>query len=239
MTDEQFELLSAYADGELGEADRRKIERLLETDEAAREAFAAIEGSRSRLRQAYLATYHGDPPERLIRVLGSGREARRLFSGRSWFVAGTAGGAAFAGIFAGWIAAVGVQSASTEPPLLTASADGLAAGAPLTEFLGNASSGAVSEVAGQPSIVLLSFRSSDGPACRQFQTGATMAVACLEGSGEWKIEATAQASGRVTAGYTTAAGDTPAGIEGTISTLGVSEVFDASGEEQAIASGWR
>jgi hypothetical protein len=238
MTDEQFELLSAYADGELGEAGRRQVERLLETDPAAREALAAIEGSHSRLRQAYLATYHADPPERLMQVLTQSGERRRPAPGMRWLFAGSAGGAALAGILAGWFGAVSLQLENVEPPVMMASAEGLQAGEPLAAFLASASSGRVSDVAGQPSAVLLSFQSNDGRACRQFQTGAIMAVGCKQGTDTWTIEVTAQAKTVAEGGYATASGDVPAGIEATISALGVNEVYDARRESDAIAKGW-
>lgn len=238
MTDEQFELLSAYADGELSEAGRRQVELLLETDPAAREALAAIEGSHSRLRQAYLATYHEDPPERLMQVLTHSGERRRPASGMRWLFAGSAGGAALAGILAGWFGAVSLQMAKVEPPVMMASAEGLQAGEPLAAFLASASSGTVSDVAGQPSTVLLSFQSNDGRACRQFQTGAIMAVGCAEGADTWTIEATAPAKPIAEGGYATASGEVPAGIEAAISALGVNEVYDTARERDAIAGGW-
>lgn len=238
MTEEQFKLLSAYADGELGEAERRSVERLLESDPAAREALSAIEGSHSRLRQAYLATYHADLPERLMQVLASPGKRRRPAPGGPWLFAGSAAGAAFAGMLAGWFGAVSVQAASFEPPVLTASADGLEAGKPLSAFLASVSSGSVSDVAGQPSIVLLSFQSDDGRACRQFQTGAIMAVGCKQDQGPWLIEATVQVSPLRTSGYATAAGEVPSGIEAALTALGLSEVYDASRENEAIATGW-
>ena len=238
MTDEQFELLSAYADGELSEAGRRQVEQLLETDPAAREALAAIEGSHSRLRQAYLATYHADPPERLMQVLTGPGERRRPTSGMRWLFAGSAGGAALAGIFAGWFGAVSLQMANLEPPVMMASAEGLLAGEPLAAFLASASSGTVSDVSGQPSTVLLSFQSNDGRACRQFQTGAIMAVGCKQGADTWAIEATAQAKPIAEGGYATASGEIPAGIEAAITALGVNEVYDTPRERDAIAKGW-
>lgn len=238
MTDEQFELLSAYSDGELSEAGRRQVERLLETDPAAREALAAIEGSHSRLRQAYLATYHADPPERLMRVLSQSGERRQPAFGMRWLFAGSSGGAALAGILAGWFGAASLQKANVEQPMIMASAEGLQAGEPLAAFLAGASSGTVSDVAGQPSAVLLSFQSNDGRACRQFQTGAIMAVGCRQGADSWAIEATAQANPIAEGGYATASGDIPAGIEAAISALGVNEVYDARRESEAIAKGW-
>lgn len=238
MTEEQFELLSAYADGELGEADRRQIEQLLETDPAAREALSAIEGSHSRLRQAYLATYHADPPDRLMQVLTRSGDRRRPAFGARWLFAGSAGGAALAGIFAGWFGAASLQTTIPEPPVIIASAAGLEAGKPLAAFLENVSSGTISDVAGQPSTVLLSFQSNDGRACRQFQTGAIMAVGCKQAGDSWTIEATAQAGQLVTGGYETASGATPAGIEAAISALGVNEVYDSSAESEAIRNGW-
>lgn len=238
MTEEQFEMLSAYADGELGETGRRQIERLLETDPAAREALSAIQGSHSRLRQAYLPTYHADPPERLMRVLTVPGERGRPVFGLRWLFAGSAGGAALAGILAGWFGAVTLQTANVEPPVMTASASGLEAGEPLAAFLSDVASGTVIDVAGQPSTVLLSFQSQDGRACRQFQTGAIMAVGCKQDEDTWTIEATAQASPLSAGGYGTASGEVPAGIEAAVSALGLSKIYDASGETEAIANRW-
>jgi hypothetical protein len=238
MTDEQFELLSAYADGELGEAQRRQVERLLESDAAARAALAAIQGSHSRLGQAFLATYHADPPERLVRVLAEPAERRRSAFSMRWLFAGSAGGAALAGILAGWFGAVSLQMADVETPVMVASAEGLQAGQPLAAFLNGVSSGSVGDVAGQPSAVLLSFQSNDGRACRQFQTGAIMAVGCMQDGNSWAIEATAKTAPIAEGGYATAAGEVPAGIEAAISALGVNEVYDARREREAIAKGW-
>jgi hypothetical protein len=238
MTEDQFEMLSAYADGELGETRRRQIERLLETDPLAREALSAIQGSHSRLRQAYLPTYHADLPERLMRVLTiPGERARPVLSLR-WLFAGSAGSAALAGILAGWFGAVTLQTAKIEPPVMVASASGLEAGEPLAAFLASVPSGTVSDVAGQPSAVLLSFQSDDGRACRQFQTGAIMAVGCKQDDETWTIEATAQATPLAAGGYVTASGEVPAGIEAAVTALGVNEVYDASREREAMAKGW-
>jgi hypothetical protein len=238
MTDEQFELLSAYADGELGEAQRRQVERLLESDAAARDALAAIQGSHSRLGQAFLATYHADPPQRLMQVLAEPAERRRSAFSMRWLFAGSAGGAALAGILAGWFGAVSLQVADVETPVMVASAEGLQAGQPLAAFLNGVSSGTVGDVAGQPSAVLLSFQSNDGRACRQFQTGAIMAVGCMQDGNSWAIEATAKTAPIAEGGYATAAGEVPAGIEAAISALGVNEVYDARREREAIAKGW-
>ena len=93
-------------------------------------------------------------------------------------------------------------------------------------------------MAGQPSAVLLSFQSQDGRACRQFQTGATMAVGCKQDDETWTIEETAQASPFAAGGYATASGGVPAGIEAAVTALGVTEVYDASREREAMANGW-
>ena len=238
MTDEQFELLSAYADGELGETDRRRVERLIETDQAAKDALAAIQGSHSRLRQAYLPTFHADPPERLMQALTSSGERRQQIFGGRWLFAGSAGGAALAGIVAGWFGAVSLQMANVEAPLMMASAKGLEAGEPLVAFLEGAASGTVSDVVGQPSIVLLSFENNDGRVCRQFQTGALMAVSCKQGEDSWMIEATSQSDMISEGGYATASGAVPAGIEAAIAALGVKDVYDARRERDAIEQGW-
>ena len=238
MTEDQFEMLSAYADGELGETGRRQIERLLETDPAAREALSAIKGSHSRLGQAYLHTYHADPPERLMQVLTVPAERGRPVFSLRWLFAGSAGGAALAGILAGWFGAVTLQTANVEAPVMVASASGLEAGERLATFLASVPSGTVSDVAGQPSAVLLSFQSDDGRACRQFQTGAIMAVGCKQDDETWTIEATAQASPLAAGGYATASGEVPAGIEAAVTELGVTEIYDANREREAMAKGW-
>ena len=238
MTEDQFEMLSAYADGELGETGRRQIERLLETDPAAREALSAIQGSHSRLRQAYFPTYHADPPERLMQVLTVPAERGRPVFSLRWLFAGSAGGAALAGILAGWFGAVSLQTANVEAPVIVASASGLQAGERLATFLASVPSGTVSDVAGQPSAVLLSFQIDDGRACRQFQTGAIMAVGCKQDDETWTIEATAQASPLAAGGYATASGDVPAGVEAAVTALGVTEIYDANREREAMAKGW-
>lgn len=238
MTNEQFELLSAYADGELPEEDRRRAERLLETDAGAREAFEAIERAGRHVHQAYLPTYYEEPPARLMQALASPLTERRArFPG--WLTLGSASGAAFSGLLLGWIGAASLQVAATESPVLVASADGLIAGKALAGFLDTAKSGNTATVAGQASVVTLSFRAADGRACRQFQTGTVMALGCKDSGEDWLIQATTQTAALSDGGYVPAAGGSPAVIEAAMSALGIADVYDASMEDAAIRDGWQ
>lgn len=238
MTDEIFELLSAYADGELSEADRRRVEQLLETDANAREAFKTIERAGRHLHQAYLPTYYEEPPERLMQALSIQPSERRLRL-PGWLTLGSAGGAAFAGLLLGWMGAASFQLAATDDPVFVAKADGLVAGRAMTEFLDAAKSGEAGTVGGQSSVVALSFRASDGQACRQFQTGSVMAIGCRRAGEEWLIHATSQTAALPGTGYVPAAGGGPAAIEAAIASLGIADVYDASMEDAAIRDGWK
>lgn len=241
MTQDDFERLSAYADGELDNPQRLAVEADLERDPALRAMLAYIRATQSSLHQAYLHTYHSDVPDRLMAVLaepapkrtGAGNSFRRWRL--SVFAAFPA--TAAAGIFAGWFAA-GALATAPAASLMSASADGLVAGPELAQVLETSVSGSPVDVLGATTQIQLSFTAADGEACRQFQAGHTAGLACKQANGTWQIDASAATLASVDEGYAPAAGDAPASIQAAIAGKGAIALLDAEGERASIGAGW-
>ena len=242
MTHDAFERLSAYADGELENAQRLAIEADLAREPSLRSMLAYIRATQSSLQQAYMHTYHSDVPDRLMAVLSRPAAPARGagFWPRSWRLPAFAAipATAAAGIAAGWLVA-GALTTAPAATLMVASAEGLTAGPELARFLDTSVSGSSASVLGAGTQIHLSFAASGGEACRQFQAGQTAGLACKGPDGDWKIEASAATLASVESGYIPAAGDTPATIQTAIASKGVLEILDAERERAEIAAGWR
>lgn len=241
MTQDPFERLSAYADGELENAQRIALEADLASDPSLRAMLAYIRSTQSSLRQAYMHTYHSDVPDRLMAVLAAPPVPARKPAGwlKGWRLPAFAAlpATAAAGILAGWIVAGGL-TAAPGAVLMTASADGLTAGPDLARFLETSVSGVPVKVLGADAQIQLSFAASTGEACRQFQAGQTAGLACKQEGGDWRIEASATTLAASGAGYTPATGAAPAAVESAIASKGVARLLDADGERAQIAAGW-
>jgi anti-sigma factor RsiW len=242
MTQDDFERLSAYADGELDNPRRLAVEADLERDPALRAMLTYIRATQSSLHQAYMHTYHSDVPDRLMAVLAQPPEkpagAGNWF--RHWRLPAFAAlpATAAAGILAGWFAASALVAAPAAS-LMLASADGLVAGPELAHVLDTSVSGSQANVLGAATLIQLSFTAADGEACRQFQAGQTAGLACKQADGTWQIDASAATLAAVHEGYIPAAGDAPASIQAAIAGKGAIELLDAEGERAGIAAGWR
>lgn len=242
MTQDDFERLSAYADGELDNPRRLAVEADLERDPALRATLAYIRATQSSLHQAYMHTYHSDVPDRLMAVLA--KPPAKPDEAGSWFrrwrlpVFATLPATAAAGILAGWFVA-GSLAAAPAAGLMLASAEGLVAGPELAQVLETSVSGSRVDVLGAATTIQLSFTAADGEACRQFQAGQTAGLACKQPGGAWQIDASAATLASVHEGYVPAASDAPASIQAAIAGKGAIELLDADGERAGIAAGWR
>jgi hypothetical protein len=238
MTQDEFERLSAYADGELDNPRRLAVEADLERDPALRAMLAYIRATQSSLHQAYMHTYHSDVPDRLMAVLAEPAETGSRV--RRWRLPVFAAfpTTAAAGILAGWFAA-GALATAPAASLMLASADGLVAGPELAQVLETSVSGSPVDVLGATTHIQLSFTAADGEACRQFQAGLTAGLACKQSDGTWQIDASAATLASVDEGYVPAAGDAPASIQAAIAGKGAIALLDAEGERAGIAAGWR
>ena len=231
MTEFTDEILMAFVDGELDEAERGDVERSAGADPAI---ASRIDGQR-RLRAALSARY--DPileepvKARFLSLLEpkvvaiDAARPKRGFALR-WPEAAAAMAATFV---------VGLLSA----PLLTSNRDG---------FDGSAMSarGAVAEAletqlaSAQPADAAVrigvTFAATDGRPCRTFETAGSAGLAC-RGEREWEMVATALAGGGPGGEYRQA-GSGPERVMQTAQEMMLGEPLDAAAEKRARDSGW-
>ncbi|MBX7247991.1 MAG: hypothetical protein K1X35_02960 [Caulobacteraceae bacterium] len=238
------EQLMAYVDGEAEPAEARAVEKAMEEDPAIRAEIEALRAGAHSVRAAFPEPTPTPADEHLAeliraRLAGSGEvvdlSARR--AARAAWVRRAAWPAAIAaslivGISAGWLAK------HSDPGLI---GPGGAASRSLAGALSAAPSGRLEKISADASVrPVISFRTADGQACRQFaiEGKAPMSgLACRDGSA-WRVRALAETTGRSGA-YTTAEGPGEDHVSEMVDGLIAGEPMDAAQEAAAISAGWR
>lgn len=244
MTDQEFELLSAYFDGELSPEKMAEIEAALETDSELRAAFEALSRTQASLAPAFNQTMHETPPERLTDMLtvSEGTRGKERMSGwlRSLISPPALAGATAAlalGVVAGTALAPQKQNANS---LVIAAGDHLVAGSELDQLLSASASGDIVSTEVGKGLIRLSIALEDGSHCRHFYIGASTGIACTQEGGPWGIETlVAHAPVGNEPELELASSEMPDAVRATLESLGSVEPLNAEAESELIERKWR
>ncbi|MGE5565071.1 MAG: anti-sigma factor family protein [Parcubacteria group bacterium] len=220
------EMLMAYVDGELPEAERLKVESVVAADPALQERLEKHRRFRTRMGGAFAGVLDEPVPERLLE---SAKPSNVVpFPIRRRAVPGWAAIAAtlVVGVVAGLSVPRGPQ------PMIGSDlrAHGALATALDKQLASSPARGAIVRVG-------LSFRSADGY-CRTFTERFVAGLACREGSG-WKVRMAVAQETATTGDYRTAASETPPQVLEAAQALMVGDPLDARAEVEAQQAGWK
>lgn len=228
------EMLVAYADGELDEVSRRRVERAIAQDAALAQRLEAHEALRSRIGAHYAPVAEEAVPDRFRAVLdappvidlSAERERRREQAPRrGWAMVGTIAATLVLGVLIGRGMGGETGPIGTDGGRMVA--QGTLADALNTQL---ASAGEVDGIR-----MGLTFKDRAGGWCRSFQGAAVSGVACRKDDG-WRLEQ-ALPGGTGQADYRQAASGDPR-IAATVEALMSSAPVDATGEKAARDGGW-
>jgi len=221
------EMLMAYVDGELSEAERIAVDSAVAADPALFEKLERHRRLRARMGGAFADVLTEPVPERLTAAAKPSNVVP--FPARPRAIPAWAAMAACVAI--GLVAGLSVPKLGSAPTI----GSDLRAHGQLATALDKQLTSAPAQ--GAAVRVGLTFRSADGY-CRTFSEKTVAGLACREGGG-WKVRmAVAQAAGP-TSDYRTAASETPPQVLEAAQTLMVGEPLDAKAEAAAQAKGWR
>jgi hypothetical protein len=221
------EMLMAYVDGELPEAQRIAVDSAVAADPALFEKLERHRRLRARMGGAFADLLTEPVPERLAAAAKPSNVVP--FPARSRAVPAWAAMAACVAM--GLIAGLSVPRLGPAPTI----GSDLRAHGQLATALDKQLASAPAQ--GAAVRVGLTFRSADGY-CRTFSEKTVAGLACREG-GAWRVRiAVAQAAGP-TSDYRTAASETPPQVLEAAQELMVGEPLDAKAEAAARAKGWR
>ena len=235
------EELMAYADGELDQESRARIEQELATNPELASQLEQHRALRARLRTEFDPILHEPIPERLQSLVGTSsvsdlaqaREkkiARRRFSMPANWIAIAA--SLVLGVFIGILASQGDRA------VIVASADGLTAKGALATALTH-------ELASRPSEhatvrIGLSYASKSGEYCRTFlmtEAQPLAGLACRAGD-SWRVRMLTPAQAASDTNFRTAASAMPTVVLDEVNREIQGEPFDADKEAEIAARGW-
>ncbi len=251
------ETLMAYADGELDDAERIRVGKILDGNPEARARLRVFQTTGNSLAPAF------DPPERplpaalSVPVRGDAQsEARGGMSSwadrlRDWLHTVSAQQAALAAAVIALAFTGGalwqrtMPSAPGEAALMAAEDGGFRAAGRLAGVLETAGSDPSgpehAEIA-----VLQTFRNAEGGYCREYvlrgpgEAGYAAGVACRRADGAWRIAVHAAEDGPVSPeSYTPAGGGTQRIVDGYVHDIMQGAPLDGEAEQEALKRGWR
>lgn len=223
------ELLMAYADGELGPIDAKRVERAIAADPALGEEVARHRALRARLDGHFAAVAQEPVPDHLAAMIRTNvvdlpthRHTPRVPAWAPW--SGAVAAALVLGLFVG--KGLPEQGAvQTRDGRLYAA--GTLAGALDQQLAANG--GAVQ--------VIVSFRDREGRYCRVFRSQPADGIACHEAKG-WALRQTMGGSAAPASSYAQA-GSADAALMTAAQDLMAGEPLDAAAESKARAAGWK
>jgi hypothetical protein len=221
------EMLMAYVDGELSEAQRMAVDSAVVADPALFEKLERHRRLRARMGGAFAEVLAEPVPERLAAAATTSTVIP--FPARPRAVPAWAAMAACVAI--GLVAGLSVPRLGPAP---TIGSDLRAHGQLATALDKQLAS---TPVLGAAVRVGLTFRSADGY-CRTFSERAVAGLACREG-GAWRVRMAVARAARPASDYRTAASETPPQVLEAAQDLMVGEPLDAKAEIAARAKGWR
>lgn len=237
------ELLQAYVDGALDEAERARVEALLAGDAQARAALARERALRARLDAAFAPVLDEPVPARLLAALGSrppeGRDAAvNVFPPPAPPGArrrAAANGAWWAGLAAGLLAGVLLAQAWHVDPLLSADGGQWVARGALAQALSTRPSG----TPGAGVLPTLSFRDREGAYCRGFRLPepGLAGLACRAGSA-WQVQLVVREAPAAAGVYRQAGSALAPAVLQAIDARIAGAALDAAAEAEALRRGW-
>lgn len=227
------DMLMAYADGELDEIGRARVERAMAADPALRARLEQQQRLRATLAAFYGPTAEEEVPERFRAMLDTNvvafpaakpRAPRPLWQNIAALAATLLLGLAFGrtllmpaagpvGTENGMMVAQGPLAAALDTQLASAQAPDAA------------------------TRIGTSFAASDGRLCRTFDSAAMAGIAC-RGEAGWQLMMTAAGSAGPRSDYRQAGSANPL-VAQAAQELMAGEPFDAAAERNARDSGWR
>lgn len=229
MTEIDEAMLVAFADGELDEVNRRRVERAVAQDPALGRRVEAHRALRAKLAGHYAPVAQEPVPDRLRalleeseRVVPMARPERRR---GGWAMGGAIAASLVLGLAIGHMAGGQAGPVGLRGGVMVAQGDLARA---LDTQLASAQEGA-------PIRIGLSFRRKGGGWCRSFD-GQIAGVACREGQG-WQVQQALPGAGAGTDYRQASSAD--ARIMATVDALMDGVPADAQGERAAQAKGWR
>lgn len=225
MIDEQT--LIAFADGELSEIERARVERALAADPVLRAQLEAHRRLRERLSAHYAPVADEPVPERLRVLLDSKVVPLRRAAPRwSWHQAAAMAATLVLGLLIGRIALPGGPIAVEDGALV--------ARGELAEALDTRLASAQPDDAAVR--IGISFAGPEGRLCRTFSAPAASGLACRAGT-DWRLVMTAPGA-RDAAGEYRQAGSGDALVMEAAEALMTGDPFDAEAERRARDAGW-
>lgn len=223
------DLLMAYADAELDEVSRARVERAIAEDPALRARLEQQQRLRATLAAHYGPTAEEEVPERLRAILETNvvRFVPRplpLWRGVAALAASLVVGLALGRtLLAPAGGPVGIEHGTmvAQGPLATALDYQLASAEP----------------AGAPVRIGLSFAAADGRLCRTFDSAALSGLAC-RGERSWQLMMAAAGAPGPRGDYRQAGSGNPQ-VLAAAQEMMAGEALDAEGERRARDSGWR
>lgn len=225
------EMLMAYADGELGPIEAKRVERAIAADPALGEEVARHRALRARLKNHFAPVAEEPVPDRLAAMLRAPsnvvelpvrKPGRRIPGWTRW------GGAVAASLVLGLAIGHSLQPQSemqTRGGQLYAA--GTLAGALDQQLASN--QGAVQ--------VPVSFRDAKGSYCRVFTSATADGIACRDDRG-WALRQTKAGSSAAKSEYAQAGSADPA-LMAAAQEMMAGDPLDAGAETAARAKGWR
>jgi len=227
MTDD--DLLMAYADGELDEVSRARVERAIAEDPALRARLDQQRRLRATLAAHYGPTAQEEVPERLRAMLETNVVAlaprprpRPLWQGLTALAASLVLGLAIGRAVLAPAGPIGMENGT------------LVARGPLAEALDVQLASA--QPADSATRIGISFAATDGRLCRTFESAGVSGLACHGDSG-WELRMAAVAAGGPRGDFRQAGSD--AQVLAAAQEMMAGEALDAAGERRARDSGWR
>lgn len=243
------ELLVAYVDDQLDEAQREIVSATLEHDPHLCRRAEEMQLARDLLREAFTLQPAATVPVRILEAekrLAAACTQHRPRARRVIRVNPKYGFAAALVLCAAGTATYLAWQKGSEPARALATAVGrIDPGNPLHKLLESTPSAQVVNVTEEEAALraILTFRATDGRICREFEiiarSGAATGIACREG-GHWRAEVLLSSAAAPPSSeyYTPASGAEDAGIAAVADRLMHGDPLGA-GEEAQVLNGWR
>ncbi|HEX7849950.1 MAG TPA: anti-sigma factor [Sphingomonas sp.] len=223
------DMLMAYADGELGPLDAKRVERAIAADPALAAEVERHRALRDRIAGSFAPIADEPVPDRLAALLQSNVVPLPLPAPRPILTRWREASALAACLVLGLVIGVGVPR---DGPV-AARSDGLYAAGPLARALDTQAGAADGAVR-----VAVSFRDRKGAYCRVFGSAAADGIACRDANG-WALRRTQQGAAPRSAGGYAQAGSIDPELMAAAQDMMAGEPLDAAAEKAARDAGWR
>ncbi len=236
------EQICAYLDGLMDQDEAASFEAALANDEELQMALDRLSKNDAALREAFEMPMHEAVDDTMLQRFGlnvqpitNAAAPKRSEAANDnpsfWSRRSFAAGGAIAAALAIFLVSQNMRSSQTE----------------LFKALESTPSGVIAQLGdGQKLTPKLTFTSSDGRFCREYESSQAQvretSIACRE-SGDWRIQATVKTAPTGPSssenGYAVASGDDGAALTRAYDQLGASDPLTAEAERALVTSGWQ